>query len=819
MKVLKFGGSSVADAQRIRKVIEIVHDAVRNSKIIVVVSALGGVTDSLIEAGELAEKGDSQYRVALARLEERHLQTARDLLTPEAYQEALLHLKKQFAELEDILHGVFLLHERTPKSADLIASFGERLSAYLISKAITCAGVEADYVDTRKLIRTDRQHGHALVNFQETNARIRAFIETEPALPVMTGFIASADDETTTTLGRGGSDYTASIVGSALNADEIQIWTDVEGILSADPRRVKEAYVLPHISYAEAMEMSHAGAKVLHPYTVRPAVELKIPILIKSTFSPEFPGTLVTEKVTPAPNSFGSVKGISSINDVVLVNVSGAGMMGVPGIASRLFTTLAHAGINIIFISQASSEQSISLAINPVAAERAKAIVEKEFALELAERQIESVSLRPHLAIIAIVGDKMCGRPGVSARLFETLGKNGVNVIAVAQGANEMNISVVVENADEDKALNCIHESFLLSRNKIHLFIAGTGTIAKSLIRQIASHRETLRKEMNVEIQVCGLTNTRMMALVKDGIDLEAWNEELKPHEAKGGIQYYIDTIRKLNLHNSIFVDCTASKIVAEAYPELLLSNISVVTANKLGTAGTLALYRDITEALRQSRAKFLYETNVGAGLPIIGTLSDLKKSGDNIEKIEGVLSGTLSYIFTTLRSGKKFSEIIRDAKEKGYTEPDPREDLSGADFARKVLILARELGQKMEFEDIEFENLVPEDCRGDMTVEAFLEKLAGHDGRFAKLSEDAKARGNVLSYLGRIENGKATIGLTEVPATSPIATLTGTENIVSFTTERYHNTPLIVRGPGAGAEVTAGGVFADILRLSNYLA
>ncbi|NTW50233.1 MAG: aspartate kinase [Chlorobiales bacterium] len=609
MKVFKFGGSSVANAERIRKVVEIVHDAIRDSKVVVVVSALGGVTDTLIHAGEQATRGDASYRVTLAHLEERHLQTARDLLTPELYQEALLHLKKQFAELEDVLHGVFLLHERTPKSADLIVSFGERLSAYIISKAMSCSGVDAVYVDTRQLIRTDSQHGHALVNFHETNARIRAFVENEAALPVMTGFIASADDDTTTTLGRGGSDYTASIVGSALNADEIQIWTDVEGILSADPRRVKEAFVLPHISYAEAMEMSHAGAKVLHPYTVRPAVEQKIPILIKSTFEPQLPGTLVTEKVAPSPGSFGSVKGISSINDVVLVNVSGAGMMGVPGIASRLFTTLAHAGINIIFISQASSEQSISLAINPAAAERAKAIVEKEFALELAERQIESVSLRPHLAIIAIVGDKMCGRPGVSARLFETLGKNGVNVIAVAQGANEMNISVVVENGDEDKALNCIHESFLLSRNKIHLFIAGTGTIAKSLLRQIATHRETLRKEMNLEIQVCGLTNTRMMVLSKDGISPNAWSEAMKPHEAKGGIQYFIEAVRKANLHNSIFVDCTASKIVAEAYPELLRSNISVVTANKLGTAGTMALYRDIQESLRQSRAMVVLPT------------------------------------------------------------------------------------------------------------------------------------------------------------------------------------------------------------------
>ncbi|ACF13824.1 aspartate kinase [Chloroherpeton thalassium ATCC 35110] len=818
MKVLKFGGSSIASSKRIKNVIQIIHNAVRNDKIIVVVSAFGGVTDLLIETGLKAEQGDASYRESLAKLEERHRQTAIELFSEDVYQDALLHLKKEFTEINNVLQGVFLLHERSAKSADLISSFGERLSAYLISRALTCEGIDASYVDARKLIRTDRNYGHACVSFEETNARIRAYIESDSALPVVTGFIASANDDTTTTLGRGGSDYTAAILAGALSAAEIQIWTDVPGLMSADPRRVKEAYTLPIISYAEAMELSHAGAKVLHPYTVRPAVEQKIPLVIKNTFDPENPGTTIVEKAVEE-GGFGSVKGISSVNDVVLVDIAGSGMVGVPGIASRLFASLAQAGINIIFISQASSEQSISLAINPDKAEKAKAIVEKEFASEIAARQIERVSLRMGMAIISIVGDKMCGKPGVSARLFETLGKNGVNVFAVAQGANEMNISVVVDSVEEDKALNCIHESFFLSRNKIHLFVAGTGTIASSLIRQIAAHRDTLRKELNLEIEICGLVNTRKMALSKDGISLEMWESEMQPHEAGSGIEQFIDNIRKLNLHNSIFVDCTASQVVAAAYPSLLGSNISVVTANKLGTAGSLALYQKICSALRQGRAKFLYETNVGAGLPIIGTLSDLKKSGDVIEKIEGVVSGTLSYIFTMLKTGMRFSEIIVEAKEAGYTEPDPREDLSGADFARKFLILARELGHKMNFEDIEFENLVPEPLRGDISVQEFLEKLPAYDSYFENLLAEAKANHAVLSYLGRLENGVVKIGLSQVPETSPIATLTGTENMISFTTGRYHQNPLIVKGPGAGAEVTAGGVFADILRISNYFA
>jgi aspartokinase/homoserine dehydrogenase 1 len=817
MKVLKFGGSSISDSARIKHVAEIIYSQSHHHKLTIVVSAFGGITDRLILAGLLASEGKNEYRHELAKIEEFHLQCARDLLNPEDYQDALIQLKYKFQELSNVLQGVYLLKEQTLRSADLISSFGERLSGFILSLVIKSKGLESVYVDARELIKTDNIYGHATVNFLETNARIKAYFEHEPNLPVVTGFIASAPDNTTTTLGRGGSDYTASILAGALEAEEIQIWTDVHGMMSADPKKVNDAYTLREISYGEALELSHAGARILHPYTVRPAIENKIPIYIKNTFDPENPGTRISEKITPI-ESFGSVKGISSINEVVLVNVEGSGMVGIPGIASRLFSSLAKAGINIIFISQASSEQSISLVVRKQAAEKAKAVVEAEFAQELAEHVVEKISIRFDMAIIAIVGDKMAGRPGVSARLFETLGKNGVNVNAVAQGSNEMNISIVVQDHEEDKALNCIHESFFLSRNKIHLFVAGTGTIAKSLLSQIAGHREVLNREMNLEIEVCGLTNTRERALDPNGIDLDRWQDALKQNPDAKDINSYVQQIRDYNLHNTIFVDCTASGHVARLYPKLLTSNISVVTANKLGTAGDLSLYESITEAVNAGRAKFLYETNVGAGLPILGTLADLRRSGDKIEKIEGVVSGTLSYIFTTLRSGQPFSEIIRQAKQSGYTEPDPREDLSGSDFARKFLILARDLGYKLNFKDIEYENLVPEALRGEMDTETFLDKLKEFDADFETRQQEAKSNQEVLCYLGRLENGKIHIGLSAVPDTSPIATLTGTENLISFTTERYKANPLIVRGPGAGAEVTAGGVFADILRLSNYL-
>lgn len=832
MKVYKFGGTSIGSAQRIRNVAEIIRSALATTPLVVVVSAIRKVTDMLFDAATLAGKGDEEYRSRLDSISALHRAIAQELFEqePATAADAEARIADMLAELHDLLHSVFLLRELPDKSRALVLSYGERLSAWLVSRYLRQAGIPSDCIDARQLIITDTNYSYAKVDLHATEQRIRhrlAHPAVYPAahagahpgtLPVVTGFIASAPDGTVTTLGRGGSDYTATLLGAALHAEEVWIWTDVDGFYSADPRRVRDARIIDDISYAEAMELSHAGARVLHPQAVQPAMKAGIPILIKNSFNPGARGTRIerdpsAESVEPRP-----VTGLTSINKVVLLNLAGSGMAGVPGTASRLFTRLAKHSINIIFISQASSEQSISLAINPDQAAMAKKVLEEEFSREIDARQIEPITIRRNLAMVAIVGNNMSGHPGVSAQLFETLGKNGINVIAVAQGANEMNISLVIDSSDEDKALNCIHESFFLSRRKVHLFIAGTGTIAKSLISQISAHRTTLQDEKDLDLVVCGLANTRSIAIDNDGIDLLHWKDSLQPRGENNTITDYISRIQELNLHNTIVVDCTASAKVAEIYPTLLKANISVATANKLGMAGPWELYRQITGARRTSNAKFLYETNVGAGLPIINTLNDLKNSGDKILCIEGVLSGTLSYIFNELRKGSRFSDVVRRAKAAGYTEPDPRDDLSGADFARKLLILGRELGYRLEYSDVVCESLVPEACRGDMTADQFLDRLEAVDDWYAAEIAAAAETGMTIAYTGELKDGIAKVGLKRVPLGSPVAGLNGTENLVVFTTDRYYHTPLVVKGPGAGGEVTAGGLFADILRIAGYL-
>ncbi|NTW70176.1 MAG: bifunctional aspartate kinase/homoserine dehydrogenase I [Chlorobiaceae bacterium] len=818
MKIYKFGGSSLGTPGRVKNVAAIIEGALQEGTLIVVVSALHHVTDLLLDSATKAGRGEIAYRTTYEELERLHLDLLTELFSSELPETLSAEIRSEFSELNDLLHGVFLLRELSEKSLALLLGFGERLSARIVSSYLKWRGIDAYYLDARRLIVTDANYGDARLDAEASEVQIRKQLASFKGVPVVTGFIAAAEDGTSTTLGRGGSDYTASILGAALGAAEILVWTDVDGFFSADPKRVRDARILPFISYAEAMELSHAGARVLHPLAVQPAMKAGIPILIKNSFNPSSEGTRIERAASLDLGQTLPVTGLTSINNVVLLNMSGSGMVGVPGIASRLFSRLARHRINIIFISQASSEQSITLAINPAQAPNAKKILEEEFRAEMESRQIDPLAIRVNLAMIAVVGNNMSGHAGVSAQLFETLGKNGINVIAVAQGANEMNISLVIDGNDEDKALNCIHESFFLSQRKVHLFIAGTGTIAKSLIAQISAHRSSLQEENDLDVVVCGMANTGNIALNDEGIDLDSWQKALQPRTGKKGIEGYMEIIRERNLHNTIFVDCTASSQVAAIYPDLLLANISVVTANKLGMAGTWPLYRSIRDAQRKSNARFLYETNVGAGLPIINTLNDLKNSGDKIISIEGVLSGTLSFIFNELRKGGRFSEIVRRAKDAGYTEPDPRDDLSGADFARKFLILGRELGFTLEFGDVLVESLVPEEYRGEMPVGEFLDRLSSIDGWYAAESEKAAEEGMTIAYAGEIRNGKASIGVKQVPLSSPIAGLSGSENMVVFTTDRYHATPLVVRGPGAGGEVTAGGVFADILRIASYL-
>ncbi len=818
MKIYKFGGTSLGSAVRIKKVADIIASAVNDEKLVVVVSAIHRVTDLLLEAATKACGGDGSCRTILDEIDQIHIAVVEELFSGVRLGDVIAAIRSDLSDLHNIVQGVFLLRELSEKSMAVVLSFGERLSARIVSCYLEERLVASFSLDARELIVTDANYADALVDTLASELQIKKRLASFDGVPVVTGFIAAAPDGTITTLGRGGSDYTASILGAALSASEIWIWTDVDGFFSADPKRVRDARILPYVSYSEAMELSHAGARVLHPLAVQPAMKAGIPLLIKNSFNPEAAGTRIEHSTPPERSRTLPVTGLSSINNIVLLNMSGSGMVGVPGIASRLFSCLARHRINIIFISQASSEQSITLAINPSQAAKAKNILEEIFVREMEFRQIDPLVIRRNLAMVAVVGNNMSGHPGVSAQLFETLGKNGINVIAVAQGANEMNISLVIDGHDENKALNCIHESFFLSQRKVHLFIAGTGTIAKSLIGQISAHRINLQKDNDLDLVVCGMANTGKMALNDNGIDLQHWQEALVPRVDHHGIEGYIELIRVRNLHNTIFVDCTASASVAESYPGLLLANISVVTANKLGMAGTWPLYRSIREAQRKSNARFLYETNVGAGLPIINTLNDLKNSGDKIISIEGVLSGTLSFIFNELRKGGRFSEIVRRAREAGYTEPDPRDDLSGADFARKFLILGRELGFTLEYSDVACESLVPEEYRGEMGVPEFLDRLSTIDGWYADEIEKAGKEGMTIAYAGEIREGVATIGLKRLPVASPIAGLNGSENMVVFTTERYLATPLVVRGPGAGGEVTAGGVFADILRIASYL-
>ncbi|NMW22444.1 MAG: bifunctional aspartate kinase/homoserine dehydrogenase I [Chlorobiaceae bacterium] len=818
MKIYKFGGTSLGSAGRVKKVAAIIAAGLEKSKIVVVVSAIHRVTDLLHESATKACSGESGYRSILDELDHLHLLIAGELFSGEILEKVTVAIRSELADLNDIVHGVFLLRELSEKSLALVLGFGERLSARMVSSYLQEHSMASFYLDARELIVTDTNYGDALVDTHASELKIRKHLALFDGVPVVTGFIAAAPDGTLTTLGRGGSDYTASILGAALGAAEIWIWTDVDGFFSADPKRVRDARILPFITYAEAMELSHAGARVLHPLAVQPAMKAGIPVLIKNSFNTAAEGTRIESSIPSEISRTLPVTGLSSINKVVLLNLSGSGMVGVPGIASRLFSCLAQHRINIIFISQASSEQSITLAINPTQAVKAKKILEEEFTSEIVFRQIDPLVIRRNLAMIAVVGNNMSGHPGVSAQLFETLGKNGINVIAVAQGANEMNISLVIDSHNEDKALNCIHQSFFLSQRKVHIFIAGTGTIAKSLIGQISAHRLNLQKDNDLDVVVCGMANTRNIALDDNGINLQDWQSALLPRTEHHDIEGYLQLIKERNLHNTIFVDCTASAKVAEVYPDLLLANISVVTANKLGMAGCRPLYQRIRDAQRKSNARFLYETNVGAGLPIINTLNDLKNSGDKIISIEGVLSGTLSFIFNELRKGGLFSDIVRRAQQAGYTEPDPRDDLSGADFARKFLILGRELGYNLEYGDVVCETLVPQEYRENMAVADFLDRLSSVDGWYADAIESAAKDGMTIAYAGEIRDGKASIGVKRVPLSSPIAGLSGSENMVVFTTERYRATPLVVRGPGAGGEVTAGGVFADILRIASYL-
>ncbi len=814
MRILKFGGTSVGNPEIIKSVIAISTKAAASGPVAVVVSAYTGVTNELLALAELAEGGNDAYRARLERLAERHFGVVRDLVPAALQSPLLLQLKLWVNELGEILQGVFLVRELSLRTRDAIMSFGERLSAYTIAQACSATGTAAQYVDARELIRTDASFGCAQVDFAETGRLLRAYFAASKALPIVTGFIGATVNGVTTTLGRGGSDYTAAILGSALSAAEIEIWTDVDGMYTADPRKVARAFPLPAVSYEEAQELCHFGAKVIYPPTLAPAMQQDIPLLIKNTFRPQAPGT----RIERHPAAVAAViTGIASISAVSLLRMQGSGLIGVAGTAGRMFGALAKAKISVILITQASSEHTICCAVQPQEAVNAKQALDQEFALEIRAGLVEPAHLEPDLAIVSVVGENMRRTPGVSACLFHALGRNGINVVAIAQGSSELNISVVLGRQDEAKALNAIHDAFFLSWHRtINVFLCGTGLIGKTLIKQIAAQAPILGEKLGLDVRIVGVRNQAHQLLNPLGIPAEQAFETLQKHPCTSDVASFVQQIRELNLPSSVFVDCTASEEVARQYQPLLEASIALVTPSKRAQAGEAAHFSTLKQLARKRGVAFLYEASVGAGLPIIGTLNDLLRSGDSIVRIEAVLSGTLSFIFNSLSAECSFSRAVTEARQRGYTEPDPRDDLNGLDAARKLVILARECGLDLDLSQVQIEPLLSAAFLAIPTAAEFLEKLPQLDAEYALRVREAQARSCSLRYVGVLENGKAQLALRAVPAMHPLHALSGNDNMVIFTTERYRQQPLVVKGPGAGAEVTAAAVFADIIRIAS---
>lgn len=818
MKILKFGGTSVGTADSIRKVAEIILNYNREGeRVTVVVSAQSGVTNLLTLAGDKASNGDEGYEDILKEIEVRHFDVAKGLIPIKGQSNIFAHIKLLLNELEDVLHGVFLLRELSLRTRDLIMSFGERLSAYIIHEYLKQSGLNAAYLDARKIIITDDNFGAAKINFEVTNNRIIEYFRTHEALHVVTGFISANKKGQITTLGRGGSDYTAAVIGAALEVDEIEIWTDVDGMMTADPKKVKRAFSLSSISYVEAMELTHFGAKIIYPPTLQPAFNKNIPLRIRNTFNLDFEGTLITKE---ANNKDMPIKGISSIQHVSLVNLQGGGMIGVSGIASRLFGALSKAKISVILITQASSEHSICFAIAPEDADTTRMVVEDEFVLEIASKKINPLTVEENLSIVAIVGENMKNTPGIAGKLFGSLSKNGINIIAIAQGSSELNVSVIIKEVNLAKALKALHGTFFLSNiQNLNLYIVGAGLIGGTLLKQLKRQHNYFYEKRFLNLNVAALANSKKMLFEEQGVNIENWKDDLNSKGAKMNITAFIAQMKALNLPNSVFVDNTSSKMISDHYEEILNANISVVTPNKLANSDSYDRYLELQEIALKKGVKFLYETNVGAGLPVISTLRDLILSGDQIYKIDGILSGTISFIFNSFEGEKKFSEVVREAKKMGYTEPDPRDDLNGMDMARKILILSREAGISLELKDIMMEPLLPEACFKADSVEDFFKELEKIDHLMEEKRKIAEKDGKKLRYIAGLEHGKAFIKLEAVGPDSLFYAVSGSDNIIAYTSERYNDKPLVIKGPGAGAEVTAAGVFAEIISISNYLS
>ncbi|MEZ5104150.1 MAG: bifunctional aspartate kinase/homoserine dehydrogenase I [Draconibacterium sp.] len=805
MKVLKFGGTSVGSAENIKKVKQIVSN--QQSDVIVIVSALGGITDKILTAAKNASTGRGDFHSTLNEIRRKHTETIEELFNGNGSIKYIVG--ELLDELEQILTGITLVGELTSKTLDRIAGIGERISSHIVAQFLG-----AVRIDSSELIRTDSNFGKATVDFKVSDANIQKAFQNFTGVAVVPGFISKNEKGEYTTLGRGGSDYTAAIVSAALNVEILEIWTDVNGFMTADPRVISKAYTIPELTYSEAMELSHFGAKVIYPPTILPVYQKGIPILIKNTFEPENQGSRISKAVENGHDRL--IKGISSISGITLVTLQGIGMVGVTGISMRLFTALARENVNVILISQASSENSISVAIEESMVAIAGNAIQNEFEKEITSGKISKIDMESNLSIVAIVGENMKHTTGIAGKLFSTIGKNGVNIIAIAQGASELNISWVVRNEELRKTLNIVHESFFLSENvELNVFLMGIGTVGNSFLQQLQKQQQKLLSEKHLKIKLTGVANSRKMIFNREGIDILSYRESLQNSDKISSLKGFVDEVREMNIYNSVFVDCTASEQVAQMYRELLQSNVAIVTANKVAASSRYQNYADLKKIAKQKGIKFLFETNVGAGLPIINTLNDLVNSGDKILKIEAVLSGTLNFIFNTISTDTPMSKTIRLAKEMGFSEPDPRIDLSGVDVARKILILARESGYKIEMEDIKINRFIP-DSYFEGTLDDFWSSISEVDDSFEVNRKKLEAENKKWRFVAKFESGIAEVGLQEVDSKHPFYDLEGSNNLVMYTTERYHEYPMLIKGYGAGASVTAAGVFADVIKVSN---
>ena len=817
IRVLKFGGSSLATPATIRGVGRILLEARRREPVIGVVSAFQGVTNQLLECARLAERGDDAFEAAFETIAKRHRAAVSQLVTKRrarvrAAVDALL------TELHSTLQGVHLLRHCPLRALDMTASFGERLSTVIVAAYLDQTEPSIP-VDSRELVVTDDQFTHAAVIFRKTNRRTNAYFtelfrRSPRSIPIVTGFIGATEDGQTTTIGRNGSDYSAAIIGAAVGASVIEIWTDVDGVLSADPRIVPAAFVLPEMTYEEAMELSYFGAKVLHSATIAPAVAKRIPILIKNTFNPEAPGTLISRKAADAAGNVA--KGITSVGDLSLLTLRGPGMVGVPGVAERLFRALASRRVSVVIISQASSEHTICFGVRSADVAAAVGAIRHEFQFEFHEQSMR-VDVKDQQAILAVVGEGMKGRPGVAGKVFEALGRQNINISAIAQGGSERNISCVIDAPQQGRALNAIHQGFFEPRKRLALAVVGVGNVGGAVLRQVEQQRNYLLSK-GFDVSVVGVANSKRFVADARGVDLSRWKELLQGSSDRMDGDDFAARLAAMELTNAALVDCTSGPTIVDAYPAFIDANLHIITPNKWANALPWQRYSRLMAMLDQRKRHFLFEANVGAGLPVVSTLRDLIASGDEIVRIEGILSGTLSYLFNTFDGTTPFSALVRDAHKMGYTEPDPREDLSGQDVARKLLILGRQIGLQMDLEEVQVDSLVPAPLARGKYSPAFLDAFARYDRPIAERVRRAAAHGAVLRYVGTLERGRARAGLKEFPRQHPVAAAKGSDNVIAFTTKRYSRTPLVVQGPGAGADVTAMGVFSDILKLLHYL-